>query len=71
MLNPIIQYLGNLMSRYHGYHCYCKILLPRIEAFSILQARMDPAAGSKRKLNPSSPEAGVMLSIFVKDILWW
>ena len=31
-------------------------ILPRIEAFSTLQARMDPAVGSKRKLNPSSPE---------------
>ena len=26
---------------------------------------MDPAVGSKRKLNPSSPGATVMLSIFV------
>ena len=37
---------------------------------------MDPAVGSKRKLNPSSPEAGVMLSSFVKDgvgdvLRWW
>ena len=40
-------------------------ILPRIEAFSTLQARMDPAVGSKRKLNPSSPGATVMLSIFV------
>ena len=36
---------------------------------------MDPVAGLGRKLNPSSPEAGVMLTIFVKDsvgdVLWW
>ena len=42
-------------------------ILPRIEAFSTLKVKMDPVAGSKRKLSPSSPRATVMLSIFVKD----
>ena len=53
------------MSNYQRLGISRYIHLPRIEAFSTLQARMDPAVGSKRKLNPSSPGATVMLSIFV------